>query len=155
MSQIAIYCGDNDYISRGSRAFSVLGKSSPREQRDNRHYHRCNWRIAPSPHAPAGVPELSEDKLSSTKRHCHQCCSAHLSLASMSASRSILRQWPRLLCRPSSNISRRCNAQTHLQFARVRWTAPRGYATISAAECKFGQPVHETHPHILEPGECE
>ncbi|KAK4042382.1 peptidase M24, structural domain-containing protein [Parachaetomium inaequale] len=30
----------------------------------------------------------------------------------------------------------------------------RSYATsISAAELEFGQPVHETHPHILKPGE--
>ncbi|CAK7212019.1 aminopeptidase [Sporothrix bragantina] len=28
-----------------------------------------------------------------------------------------------------------------------------GYATISAADMLFGQPVHETHPHILEAGE--
>ena len=30
----------------------------------------------------------------------------------------------------------------------------RSYATtISAAELEFGQPVHETHPHILKAGE--
>ena len=29
----------------------------------------------------------------------------------------------------------------------------RSYASISAAECQFGQPVHETHPHLLGPGE--
>ncbi|KAK4453991.1 putative peptidase [Podospora aff. communis PSN243] len=31
--------------------------------------------------------------------------------------------------------------------------APRGYSTVSAAELEFGQPVYETHPHILQPGE--
>ncbi|KAK3381516.1 peptidase M24, structural domain-containing protein [Podospora didyma] len=33
--------------------------------------------------------------------------------------------------------------------------AHRGYATttVSAAELEFGQPVHETHPHLLKPGE--
>ncbi|KAL4795107.1 peptidase M24, structural domain-containing protein [Aspergillus venezuelensis] len=32
--------------------------------------------------------------------------------------------------------------------------ARRGYASsISAAELKFGQPLHETHPHLLSPGE--
>lgn len=31
--------------------------------------------------------------------------------------------------------------------------ASRTYATVSAAELQFGQPVHETHPHILKPGE--
>lgn len=29
----------------------------------------------------------------------------------------------------------------------------RTYATISAAELEFGQPVHETHPHLLREGE--
>lgn len=30
----------------------------------------------------------------------------------------------------------------------------RSYASISAAELQFGQPLHETHPNLLEPGEC-
>lgn len=30
---------------------------------------------------------------------------------------------------------------------------PRDYATVHAADLSFGQPVHETHPHILGPGE--
>lgn len=29
----------------------------------------------------------------------------------------------------------------------------RAYATVSAADLSFGQPVHETHPHLLRPGE--
>ncbi|KAG9246933.1 peptidase M24, structural domain-containing protein [Calycina marina] len=29
----------------------------------------------------------------------------------------------------------------------------RSYATVSAAELSFGQPVHETHPHLLRAGE--
>lgn len=46
---------------------------------------------------------------------------------------------------------------------RFRWLpSPRGIAPprrqfateVSAAELQFGQPVHETHPHILRPGEC-
>ncbi|KAK4150325.1 peptidase M24, structural domain-containing protein [Chaetomidium leptoderma] len=37
-------------------------------------------------------------------------------------------------------------------FPRKTWN--RNYATsISAAELEFGQPVHETHPHILKAGE--
>ncbi|KLU93039.1 xaa-Pro dipeptidase, partial [Magnaporthiopsis poae ATCC 64411] len=33
-------------------------------------------------------------------------------------------------------------------------SSSRGYATaVSASELQFGQPVHETHPHILEAGE--
>ena len=31
----------------------------------------------------------------------------------------------------------------------------RSYASVSASDIKFGQPVHETHPHILQPGECK
>ncbi|KAK3316234.1 peptidase M24, structural domain-containing protein [Apodospora peruviana] len=34
------------------------------------------------------------------------------------------------------------------------WTGTgRSYATVSAADLEFGQPVHETHPHILKSGE--
>ena len=29
----------------------------------------------------------------------------------------------------------------------------RSYASVSAAELQFGQPVHETHPHLLKAGE--
>ncbi|KAI1002548.1 Intermediate cleaving peptidase 55 [Podosphaera aphanis] len=32
-------------------------------------------------------------------------------------------------------------------------TSHRKYASISAALLQFGQPVYETHPHLLEPGE--
>lgn len=31
----------------------------------------------------------------------------------------------------------------------------RSYASVSAAQLQFGQPVYETHPHILKPGECK
>ncbi|KAL8743582.1 MAG: hypothetical protein Q9190_004076, partial [Brigantiaea leucoxantha] len=29
----------------------------------------------------------------------------------------------------------------------------RSYASVAAADLQFGQPVHETHPHLLKPGE--
>ncbi|KAL8993385.1 MAG: hypothetical protein Q9169_006388 [Polycauliona sp. 2 TL-2023] len=29
----------------------------------------------------------------------------------------------------------------------------RPYASVSAADLQFGQPLHETHPHLLKPGE--
>ena len=29
----------------------------------------------------------------------------------------------------------------------------RSYASVSAADLQFGQPVHETHPHLLKPEE--
>ena len=35
-----------------------------------------------------------------------------------------------------------------------RYNVPRSYATyLAAADLKFGQPLHETHPHLLNPGE--
>ena len=33
------------------------------------------------------------------------------------------------------------------------WWGGKRYTTVSAADLEFGQPVHETHPHILKPGE--
>ncbi|KAK3333774.1 peptidase M24, structural domain-containing protein [Cercophora scortea] len=33
------------------------------------------------------------------------------------------------------------------------WWTGRSYGTVSAADLEFGQPVHETHPHILKAGE--
>lgn len=38
--------------------------------------------------------------------------------------------------------------------AHKHYIIRRSYASISAADLKFGQPLHETHPHILSPGEC-
>ncbi|KAL8905261.1 MAG: hypothetical protein Q9171_006737 [Xanthocarpia ochracea] len=38
-----------------------------------------------------------------------------------------------------------------LRGERVRQS--RGYASVSAADLHFGQPVYETHPHLLKPGE--
>ncbi|KAK3303405.1 peptidase M24, structural domain-containing protein [Chaetomium strumarium] len=56
--------------------------------------------------------------------------------------RSVLRQ-----------LHRPLNTWTSTQFLRGI-PKRRSYATsISAAELEFGQPVHETHPHILKPGE--
>jgi hypothetical protein len=34
-----------------------------------------------------------------------------------------------------------------------RPTQRRTYAAVSAADLQFGQPVHETHPHLLRAGE--
>ncbi|KAF1845096.1 xaa-Pro aminopeptidase-like protein [Cucurbitaria berberidis CBS 394.84] len=41
---------------------------------------------------------------------------------------------------------------------RIRWRVAdrhcwRGYASVPAAELRFGQPLHETHPHLLKAGE--
>ncbi|KAL4804374.1 peptidase M24, structural domain-containing protein [Aspergillus unguis] len=68
----------------------------------------------------------------------------------MAACRSLMRQWPRYIRRPISGavLSRLSHPKIQTQS-----TVRRGYASISAAELKFGQPLHETHPHLLEPGE--
>ncbi|KAM0803744.1 putative metallopeptidase family M24 [Usnea florida] len=57
----------------------------------------------------------------------------------------------------------KCTRQRALRFAAFNsrqslssWGLPaqlRKYASISAAELQFGQPLHETHPHILKAGE--
>jgi hypothetical protein len=39
--------------------------------------------------------------------------------------------------------------------ARNASHSPRTYATVSAADLQFGQPVYETHPHLLRAGESE
>lgn len=31
----------------------------------------------------------------------------------------------------------------------------RRHMSVSAAELRFGQPLHETHPHLLKAGEGE
>ena len=38
---------------------------------------------------------------------------------------------------------------------RYRYALNRGrhYSSVSAAELQFGQPLHETHPHLLKAGE--
>ena len=48
-------------------------------------------------------------------------------------------------CAPCNALRQACRA------TQVR----RTYATVSvsAADLQFGQPVHETHPHLLRPGE--
>lgn len=63
----------------------------------------------------------------------------------MATCRSLVQQCARQLrhsCRPS------------LQSRQCLTPLRRAYATsVAAAELKFGQPLHETHPHILSPGE--
>ncbi|KFY29196.1 hypothetical protein V493_02498 [Pseudogymnoascus sp. VKM F-4281 (FW-2241)] len=68
-----------------------------------------------------------------------------------------LRQLSRgALCPTSSRTASCLAARTAPSFAlshRGQLQPRRGYASVSAAECQFGQPVHETHPHILAAGE--
>ncbi|KAK0617236.1 peptidase M24, structural domain-containing protein [Immersiella caudata] len=68
------------------------------------------------------------------------------------------------LRRLESHVIRQCRASisapvqlrhtlTRLPCSSHPRSASRGYATVSAAELEFGQPVYETHPHVLQPGE--
>ena len=41
----------------------------------------------------------------------------------------------------------------HTARARQWSLTPRCYSSVSAAELQFGQPLHETHPHLLKAGE--
>ncbi|MCJ1253462.1 hypothetical protein MMC24_001274 [Lignoscripta atroalba] len=51
------------------------------------------------------------------------------------------------------NGSRLGGQLTFSRHARLGLLHCRSYASVSAAEFQFGQPVHETHPHLLRPGE--
>ena len=41
----------------------------------------------------------------------------------------------------------------HVPTRRALRSQHRQYASVSAAELQFGQPLHETHPHLLKAGE--
>ncbi|KAK1836667.1 putative peptidase [Podospora conica] len=80
----------------------------------------------------------------------------------MSLQRAALRQLERPLVRCIQTSSRaRPLASTPFRAITSRptcrssrQTSRRGYATaIPASDLEFGQPVYETHPHILKPGE--
>ncbi|KAK6595847.1 metallopeptidase family M24 [Botrytis cinerea] len=49
----------------------------------------------------------------------------------------------------------RCQAEVSSAATKCHTTYQprRAYASISASELQFGQPVHETHPHLLDAGE--
>ncbi|KKK23694.1 metallopeptidase family M24 [Aspergillus rambellii] len=63
---------------------------------------------------------------------------------------SLVRQWPRYLRRSSPFLVLPRSSRPWFQRQSL---SHRGYASISAADLKFGQPLHETHPHILNPGQ--
>ncbi|KAL2832693.1 xaa-pro dipeptidase app [Aspergillus pseudoustus] len=71
---------------------------------------------------------------------------------SMATCKSFVRQWPRYLCRPAP-VSRLALLSRPSSKFQTQSAMRRGYASIAAAELKFGQPLHETHPHLLGPGE--
>jgi hypothetical protein len=47
-----------------------------------------------------------------------------------------------------------CPLRKQSNWGSFRVVSRRGYA-VSAADLRFGQPVHETHPHLLKAGEGE
>ncbi|KAI9877181.1 MAG: hypothetical protein M1830_004616 [Pleopsidium flavum] len=53
--------------------------------------------------------------------------------------------------RPFKN--QRCRLHNCLGSGAVTVSSRRSYVSVSAAELRFGQPVHETHPHLLKAGE--
>ncbi|KAI1078815.1 aminopeptidase-like protein [Whalleya microplaca] len=56
---------------------------------------------------------------------------------------------PRIAATPSSRIPTRFHRPLS-----TNCSSRRSYSTVvSASELLFGQPVHETHPHLLKPGE--
>ena len=57
----------------------------------------------------------------------------------------------RTLCFPTKGFG----ITTHSLLSRCSRQGFRSYSslTVNAADLAFGQPVHETHPHLLQPGE--
>ena len=56
---------------------------------------------------------------------------------------------PTALLRPNRSTVSSFNSRR----ARVLPISTRTFASVSAADLQFGQPVHETHPHMLQAGE--
>jgi intermediate cleaving peptidase 55 len=76
----------------------------------------------------------------------------------MKPARTALGQIERCIARnrlcTSPLLRQSCPQSSHRQpTPRLSPLTSRSYATISASELQFGQPVHETHPHLLAPGE--
>jgi len=57
--------------------------------------------------------------------------------------------------RPTARVRWRCNTRAWARTWEARAGNTRTYAEIAvpAAELRFGQPLHETHPHLLKAGE--
>ncbi|KAB5542870.1 peptidase M24, structural domain-containing protein [Coniochaeta sp. 2T2.1] len=72
----------------------------------------------------------------------------------MKLPRTALRQLERHAARPcTAPLLRPCLHTTRHTTTRPSQPPTRTYASISASELQFGQPVHETHPHLLAAGE--
>ncbi|KAL8732582.1 MAG: hypothetical protein Q9181_003897 [Wetmoreana brouardii] len=66
-----------------------------------------------------------------------------------------MRNGLRDLKRPLRTIAQRTGplSYSHRLFPRIGRLQSPSYASVSAADIQFGQPVHETHPHLLKAGE--
>ncbi|GAQ03228.1 intermediate cleaving peptidase 55 [Aspergillus lentulus] len=73
----------------------------------------------------------------------------------MSTCKAVAQRWPRYLHRHISFVAPGPSIRPVLRRCRMskQPSLLRSYASISATELKFGQPLHETHPHLLNPGE--
>jgi hypothetical protein len=58
----------------------------------------------------------------------------------------------RSLLRPLQANLHACRPRPLATF-RSRPALPAIRTLVSAAECQFGQPLHETHPHLIAPGD--
>jgi hypothetical protein len=77
--------------------------------------------------------------------------------------------FPRAIIRPSNFTIMTIPLRLLRPATRIRWSPTttrawnrqcdtriwnrRGVASVPAAQLRFGQPLHETHPHLLEAGE--
>ncbi|KAJ5646932.1 hypothetical protein N7490_003304 [Penicillium lividum] len=67
----------------------------------------------------------------------------------MATCRSLVRQ-----CALQLRRTPRLSRSSYQTLGRIQVPLRRAYTTsVGAAELKFGQPLHETHPHLLSPGE--
>lgn len=68
--------------------------------------------------------------------------------------RSISTTMRRSLLRPLQASIHACRPRPLASsFRSSRSVLPATRTLVSAAECQFGQPLHETHPHLIAPGD--
>jgi intermediate cleaving peptidase 55 len=100
------------------------------------------------------VKVLDTSTISFHHNHPSAISGLHVQL-SMSLRRTICQHLPRWV---EATIPRRARLPVTL-YPRTQTHTPRSYSTITptttidASAYSFGQPVHETHPHLLRPGE--
>jgi intermediate cleaving peptidase 55 len=67
--------------------------------------------------------------------------------------RSISTTMRRSLLRPLQASVHACRPKPFTPSRSSRPVLPAIRTLVSAAECQFGQPLHETHPHLIAPGD--